>query len=107
MTGTLLVISFVTFKIKKMDFRTKAQLLVISGFKTDDFYIGESGKIYVIDRGSNFINFSDGSNILICKSKLGFTFLKGKRLESTLANIENYLRNLEYLYKYEKETIDI
>lgn len=90
-----------------MDFRTKAQLLVISGFKTDDFYIGESGKIYVIDRGSNFINFSDGSNILICKSKLGFTFLKGKRLESTLANIENYLRNLEYLCKYEKETVNI
>ena len=80
-----------------MDFRGKAQLLIISGFKIDDFYISNSEKIYVVNRGSNFISFSDGNKIFISKSSSGIYYLKGKKLDVILNNIGECLKQEEYL----------
>ena len=68
---------------------TKAHKFILDS-KVGDFYISGGDKVSVIKRGPKKIHFSNGNTITITKSKFGFLYLTGKKVDQVLRDIEGF-----------------
>ena len=68
---------------------TKAHKFILDS-KVGDFYLSGGDKVSVIKRTPKKIHFSNGNIVTITKSKFGFFYLTGKKIDTILRDIEGH-----------------